>query len=154
MHSGSSLTSENPAFSISIGIAALIIEGRPLYDDEYGSDSADSIQRRRTEHHFPSSAQKCYRTHLESSQNLLGMCCCCFLFHYSVDLSNFWIIYRYFLNAEHSIIALSIENSSIVFCSMCIMNLLWSYILIWKWTCFLLIFRFQCDENKPTTVCI
>lgn len=36
MHSGSSITPNNPAFSVSIGIAALVIEGRPLFDGEYG----------------------------------------------------------------------------------------------------------------------
>lgn len=66
MHSGSSLTPENPAFSISTGIAALIIEGRPLYDEEYTIDSS-------AEHNFPSSTSKYYRTQLESPpQNLLG----------------------------------------------------------------------------------
>lgn len=35
MHSGSSLTPNNPAFSVSIGIAALVLEGRPLFDDEF-----------------------------------------------------------------------------------------------------------------------
>lgn len=73
MHSGSSLTSDNPAFSISIGIAALIIEGRPLYDDEYVTNIADSIQRRQSDHAIPSLALKCYRSPLESSQSLLGM---------------------------------------------------------------------------------
>lgn len=37
MHSGGSLTPNNPAFSVSIGIAALVIEGRPLFDDEYAT---------------------------------------------------------------------------------------------------------------------
>lgn len=73
MHSGSSLTSENPDFSISIGIAALIIEGRPLYDDEYATDSADNIQRRQSAHNFPSSALKCRYRSPETSQSLLGM---------------------------------------------------------------------------------
>lgn len=36
MHSGSSVGPNNPAFSVSIGIAALVIEGRPLFDGEYG----------------------------------------------------------------------------------------------------------------------
>lgn len=71
MHSGNSLTSDNPAFSISIGIAALIIEGRPLYDDEYTIDPADYNQRRHSEHNFPSSPLRCYRS-LESPQSLLG----------------------------------------------------------------------------------
>lgn len=35
MHSGSSLSPSNPAFSISIGIASLVLEGRPLSDDDY-----------------------------------------------------------------------------------------------------------------------
>lgn len=35
MHSGSSLSPSNPAFSISIGIASLVLEGRPLCDDDY-----------------------------------------------------------------------------------------------------------------------
>lgn len=69
MHSGSSLPTENPAFSISIGIAALIIEGRPLYDDEYALDSA---QRRQSDFNFPPTVLKCYRAQLESPQNLLG----------------------------------------------------------------------------------
>lgn len=75
MHSGSSLTPENPAFSISTGIAALIIEGRPLYDEEYAIDSsADGIQRRRSGHNFPSSTLKYYRSQPESPpQNLLGI---------------------------------------------------------------------------------
>lgn len=47
MHSGSSLTPNNPAFSISIGIAALIIEGRPLYDDEYATDSNEDFYQPR-----------------------------------------------------------------------------------------------------------
>lgn len=42
MHSGSSLTPNNPAFSVSIGIAALVIEGRPLFDDEFTSTSTDA----------------------------------------------------------------------------------------------------------------
>lgn len=37
MHSGSPSTPDKPAYSLSIGIAALIIEGRPLFDDEYVS---------------------------------------------------------------------------------------------------------------------
>lgn len=37
MHSGSSLTPNNPAFSISVGIASLVLEGRPLCDDEYAT---------------------------------------------------------------------------------------------------------------------
>lgn len=73
MHSGSSSTSENPDFSISIGIAALIIEGRPLYDGEYATDSADNIQRRQSSHNFPSSALKCRYRSPESSRSLLGM---------------------------------------------------------------------------------
>lgn len=74
MHSGSSLTPENPAFSISTGIAALIIEGRPLYDEEYTIDSStDGIQRRQREHNFPSSSWKSYRSQPESPpQNLLS----------------------------------------------------------------------------------
>lgn len=47
MHSGSSLTPNNPAFSISIGIAALIIEGRPLFDDEYAADAIDEFHQPR-----------------------------------------------------------------------------------------------------------
>lgn len=35
MHSGSSLTPNNPAFSVAIGIASLVLEGRPLCDDDY-----------------------------------------------------------------------------------------------------------------------
>lgn len=35
MHSGSSLSPSNPAFSISIGIASLVLEGRALSDDDY-----------------------------------------------------------------------------------------------------------------------
>lgn len=35
MHSGSPSTPDNPAYSLSIGIAALIIEGRLLFDNEY-----------------------------------------------------------------------------------------------------------------------
>lgn len=42
MHSGSSVTPNNPAFSVSIGIAALVIEGRPLCDDEYTSTTASN----------------------------------------------------------------------------------------------------------------
>lgn len=42
MHSGSSLTPNNPGFSVSIGIAALVIEGRPLCDDEFPSATASS----------------------------------------------------------------------------------------------------------------
>lgn len=72
MHSGSSLTPENPAFSISIGLAALIIEGRPLHDDEYTIDLADQFQRRQSDHSFPSSALKCYRSQLESPHNPFG----------------------------------------------------------------------------------
>lgn len=72
MHSGSSLTPENPAFSISIGISALIIEGRPLYDDEYTFDTVDSHQRRPIDNSFTSSALKCFRSQLESPQRLLG----------------------------------------------------------------------------------
>lgn len=83
MHSGSSLTPENPAFSISTGIAALIIEGRPLYDEEYTIDSStDGIQRRQSEHNFPSSALKFYRSQPESPpQNLLGIS-----YIYSIDI--------------------------------------------------------------------
>lgn len=74
MHSGNSLAPENPAFSISTGIAALIIEGRPLYDEEYAIDSSTLVtQRRQREHPFPSSALKYYRTQPTSPpQNLLG----------------------------------------------------------------------------------
>lgn len=72
MHSGSSLTPENPAFSISIGIAALIIEGRPLYEDEYVCDLGENIQRRQGDHNFPSSASKCYRSQFESPSGLLS----------------------------------------------------------------------------------
>lgn len=76
MHSGSSLPTENPAFSISIGIAALIIEGRPLYDDEYTLDSA---QRRQSDYAqcdytFQPPELKCYRAQIESPQSLLGKC--------------------------------------------------------------------------------
>lgn len=83
MHSGSSLTPENPAFSISTGIAALIIEGRPLYDEEYAIHSSTvGIQRRPIEHNFPSSALKYYRSQPQSPpQNLLGM-------FYSIDIHN------------------------------------------------------------------
>lgn len=42
MHSGSSLTPNNPVFSVSIGIAALVIEGRPLFDDEFASTTVNS----------------------------------------------------------------------------------------------------------------
>lgn len=35
MHSGNAMTPSSPAFSVSIGIAALVLEGRPLFDDEY-----------------------------------------------------------------------------------------------------------------------
>lgn len=35
MHSGSAIPPTSPAFSVSIGIAALVLEGRPLFDDEY-----------------------------------------------------------------------------------------------------------------------
>lgn len=42
MHSGSSLTPNNPAFSVSIGIAALVIEGRPLFDGEFTSVATSS----------------------------------------------------------------------------------------------------------------
>lgn len=72
MHSGNSLTPENPAFSISIGISTLIIEGRPLYDDEYLSESVDGNQRHQNDHIFNSSAQKCHRSQFESPQSLLG----------------------------------------------------------------------------------
>lgn len=37
MHSGSSVTPNNPAFSVSVGLAALVIEGRPLFDNEYAT---------------------------------------------------------------------------------------------------------------------
>lgn len=72
MHSGSLLTPDNPAFSISIGLAALIIEGRPLHDDEYTTDIADHFQRRQSDLNFPSSSLKCYRSQLESPKKLLG----------------------------------------------------------------------------------
>lgn len=54
MHSGSSLTPNNPAFAVTIGIAALVLEGRPLFDDEYavGEDSIGHQQR----HHDLSSS--------------------------------------------------------------------------------------------------
>lgn len=48
MHSGSSLTSNNPAFSISIGIASLVLEGRPLSDDDYALEYDSSAQRTAT----------------------------------------------------------------------------------------------------------
>lgn len=41
MHSGSLATPDNPANSLSIGVVALIIEGRPLYDTEYGTSGND-----------------------------------------------------------------------------------------------------------------
>ncbi|KAJ6643798.1 Protein FAM214A [Pseudolycoriella hygida] len=47
MHSGSSLTSNNPAFSISIGIASLVLEGRPLSDDDYALEYESSVQHTR-----------------------------------------------------------------------------------------------------------
>lgn len=73
MHSGSSLTPENPALSISIGISALIIEGRPLYDDEYTIDTVDGHQRRPIDNSFISSKLKCFRyPQPESQQRLLG----------------------------------------------------------------------------------
>lgn len=49
MHSGSSLTSNNPAFSISIGIASLVLEGRPLSDDDYALEFDSSAQRTRSD---------------------------------------------------------------------------------------------------------
>lgn len=49
MHSGSSLTSNNPAFSISIGIASLVLEGRPLSDDDYALEFDSSKQRTRSD---------------------------------------------------------------------------------------------------------
>lgn len=49
MHSGSSLTSNNPAFSISIGIASLVLEGRPLSDDDYALEFDSSTQRTRSD---------------------------------------------------------------------------------------------------------
>lgn len=49
MHSGSSLTSNNPAFSISIGIASLVLEGRPLSDDDYALEYDSSTQRTRSD---------------------------------------------------------------------------------------------------------
>lgn len=67
MHSGSSLTPENPAFSISIGISALIIEGRPLYDDEYTYDSVDVHHRRPIDTSFTTSALQCFQSRLESN---------------------------------------------------------------------------------------
>lgn len=52
MHSGSPSTPENPAYSLSIGIAALIIEGRPLYDNEYvnfnGNDATRAAKKTST----------------------------------------------------------------------------------------------------------
>lgn len=42
MHSGSSLTPNNPAFSISVGIASLVLEGRPLCEDEYATTTIDA----------------------------------------------------------------------------------------------------------------
>lgn len=42
MHSGSSLTPNNPAFSISIGIASLVLEGRPLCDDDFAREISDT----------------------------------------------------------------------------------------------------------------
>lgn len=71
MHSGSSITPENPAFSISIGISALIIEGRPLYDDEYTNDAAD-INQRRPNHEFLSTARRYSQALLESPQSPFG----------------------------------------------------------------------------------
>lgn len=47
MHSGSPSTPDKPAYSLSIGIAALIIEGRPLYDDEYVSHGTDELAAQR-----------------------------------------------------------------------------------------------------------
>lgn len=67
MHSGSSLTPENPAFSISIGIAALIIEGRPLFDDEYGIESKDDFHSR---HFDRNTLTKNYRLHRDSTKGL------------------------------------------------------------------------------------
>lgn len=67
MHSGSSLTPENPAFSISIGIAALIIEGRPLFDDEYGVESNDDFHSR---HFNRNTLTKNYRLHRDSTKGL------------------------------------------------------------------------------------
>lgn len=43
MHSGSPSTADNPACSLSIGIAALIIEGRPLFDNEYVNVNGNDV---------------------------------------------------------------------------------------------------------------
>lgn len=58
MHCGHSLNLDNPAFSIALGIASLIIEGRPLFDDEYVLDSnqehqTDSLGRNFVTNFFP-----------------------------------------------------------------------------------------------------
>lgn len=42
MHSGGSTISNNPAFTISIDIASLVLEGRPLCEDEYNTDDSDT----------------------------------------------------------------------------------------------------------------
>lgn len=42
MHSGSSIPPTSPAFSVSIGVAALVLEGRPLFDDEYFVDETNN----------------------------------------------------------------------------------------------------------------
>lgn len=54
MHSGSSLTPNNPAFSVTIGIAALVLEGRPLFDDEYAV-SDENIGHHQRRHDLSSS---------------------------------------------------------------------------------------------------
>lgn len=53
MHSGSPLTPNNPAFSVSIGIAALVIEGRPLFDDEFTSTTVSSNTTDQLRQHDP-----------------------------------------------------------------------------------------------------
>lgn len=57
MHSGSTLTSNNPAFSISIGIASLVLEGRPLSDDDYALEFDSSAQQRTRSDNVATGAQ-------------------------------------------------------------------------------------------------
>lgn len=60
MHSGSSVTTNSPAFSVSIGIAALVLEGRPLFDDEYAI--ADHVSIGHNDSSFSSSASSSLST--------------------------------------------------------------------------------------------
>lgn len=59
MHSGNPMTPDNPSFATAVGIAALVLEGRPLWEDEFDADetsgTADAVaaaaEQQQQQHH-------------------------------------------------------------------------------------------------------